>query len=187
MKHNNNSETNGARIINSLQSGNVHGQIEVDGDNNSSSSNRNLVVVNPQQNNVVSKLELIDQNQQLIQLNNAPLTFSMEATKSNAQLEGCEWTFTVTTFCLISSIVGLLQNTILMLESNTILERGCFASFKSTNQWANMFLDFDEGSLGTWRFNDQEESCAIFYIDRRNRQVVSYAWDLIGHSIRGES
>ena len=125
-KYNNNDEINGTRIVNSLQSGNAQGQIEVDGDNNSSSTHRNAVVVNPQQNNIISKLEVIYQNQQLLQLNNTSLSFSMKATKSNIQLEGCEGTFPVTTFCLISSIVGLLQNPILMSESNTIYHHSLY-------------------------------------------------------------
>ena len=101
-KHNNNVEINGSRIINSLQANNVHGQLELEGENKSSASNRNAVVVNPKQNNIMSKLEVIDQKQQLIQLNNTHLSFSMKARKSNMQLEDCAGTFTVTAFCLIS-------------------------------------------------------------------------------------
>ena len=100
-KCNNNGEING------------HGQLELEGNNNFSSSNRNAVVVNTQQNNIISKIEVIDQNQQLIQLDNTCITFSRKATKYNTQLEDCEGTFPVTSFCLIYSIIALLQNPIL--------------------------------------------------------------------------
>ena len=55
-KFNNNVEING------------HDLLELEGDNNFSSSNRNAVIVNPQENNIVSKTEVINSIQQPIQL-----------------------------------------------------------------------------------------------------------------------
>ena len=88
--------------------------------NNSLAHTCNLVGDNMKMNNIISKLEIYNRNQQPIELYNTSLSFSMEATKSNIGLEDCEGTFPITTFCLISSIVGLLQNPILMTEKNTI-------------------------------------------------------------------
>ena len=62
---------------------NDHGQWELEADTNFSSFNRNAVVDNLQHNNIVSKIEVIVQNQQRIQLDNTCLPFWVKATKNN--------------------------------------------------------------------------------------------------------
>ena len=126
----------------------------------------NIIVPNIKDNSILSKLE---QHSQLeSQLYKSSLTFSMEPTKSNIELEDCHGIFPVTTFCLVSSIVGLLQNPILMSENNTIYHHSLYND-PSNNDFNPMNI-YDDIHTSEWFKNTHSK-------------VIGNRENVVGHAI----
>ena len=92
------------------------------------------------------------------------LQFSMKPIETHIPLEGVEGKFPITTFCFVSSIIGLLQNPILMRKDNTLYHQPLYndPSKEEYNQ-KNVYNDIHTSD---W-FKDTHAQI----VDKNNRQL----------------